>query len=406
MANVNESIDAKSTAPLRIVSIVSAALILRLAVVGFTAKTHTADWFFAQATELARLGESLHAGLGLSSPFGGSTGPSAFLSPGYPAIVAAVFAAFHPYSFASALVLMLLQAIFGAATVLVLMLLTMRIFGVTAANLAGAIWALSPPAIFLPTLFWETSLSVLLATTIAALALYLADHSESLTWTALGVTSAAALTVNPALLPIVVCCIGWTVIRKRAQLGSASILGLSLLVALSSPWPIRNAIELHAFVPFRSNLGYELWQGNRPGSDGFFEPALHPNVNREEFQRYETLGEIGYMRDKSSLAKASIAENPRGFAALTMKRVFDFWTGIVRHSSSLIVAYIVLTSLLGFAGLTILWRKNKSLALFFLLPFILFPLPYYITHPDFRFRLVIDPLLAALSAYAVTSWRD
>ena len=37
----------------------------------------------------------------------------------------------------------------------------------------------------------------------------------------------------------------------------------------------------------------------------------------------------------------------------------------------------------------------------FLLPLLVFPLPYYITHPDFRFRLLLDPLLTILSAYAV-----
>jgi hypothetical protein len=36
-----------------------------------------------------------------------------------------------------------------------------------------------------------------------------------------------------------------------------------------------------------------------------------------------------------------------------------------------------------------------------LLPLLLFPLPYYITHPDFRFRLVLDPILIALTAALV-----
>jgi len=38
----------------------------------------------------------------------------------------------------------------------------------------------------------------------------------------------------------------------------------------------------------------------------------------------------------------------------------------------------------------------------FLLPLILFPLPYYITHAEFRYRLVVDPLLTILGAYAVS----
>jgi hypothetical protein len=36
------------------------------------------------------------------------------------------------------------------------------------------------------------------------------------------------------------------------------------------------------------------------------------------------------------------------------------------------------------------------------LPLLLFPIPYYITHAEFRYRLNIDPILTILAAYAVT----
>ena len=57
-----------------------------------------------------------------------------------------------------------------------------------------------------------------------------------------------------------------------------------------------------------------------------------------------------------------------------------------------------------------IWRILKSgrvrLSVLFILPLMLFPLPYYITHAEFRYRLVIDPLLTILAAYAVTGSRD
>jgi hypothetical protein len=37
----------------------------------------------------------------------------------------------------------------------------------------------------------------------------------------------------------------------------------------------------------------------------------------------------------------------------------------------------------------------------FALPLLLFPLPYLITHAEFRYRIVIDPLLAVLAAHAM-----
>ena len=396
----------KSSARPLLLPITSLALALRVALAVVVARAHDASWFFGQATELARLAESLRADHCLCSPFGGSTGPSAFLSPGYPAIVATVFALFHPYSYAAAIALMLLQAIFGAATVAVLMVFTRRAFSVAAANVAGLIWALSPPALFLPTLFWETSLSILLAITVVTLSLYLADRPTLRLGAALGLTIAFAICVNPSLLPIALCCLGWASYRCGAPRIAAPALAAVLLLALSTPWMVRNAIELHAFIPLRSNLGYELWQGNRPGSDGFFEPDLHPNVNQEEFRKYNQLGEVKYMADKLAQARELFRAEPMRFVTLTAKRAFDFWTGIVRNPATLIVGYIVLTSLLGFAGLARLWSRNRSLAVFFTLPLIFFPIPYYITHPDFRFRLVLDPMLIALAAYLLTTRRS
>ena len=42
----------------------------------------------------------------------------------------------------------------------------------------------------------------------------------------------------------------------------------------------------------------------------------------------------------------------------------------------------------------------------FILPLMVFPLPYYITHAEFRYRLVIDPLLTILAAYAFSGIHD
>ncbi len=149
-------------------------------------------------------------------------------------------------------------------------------------------------------------------------------------------------------------------------------------------------------------MGYELWQGNRPGANGFFSVALHPNVNKIEFERYASLGELGYMREKSTLARVAIQADPGRFIRLTCKRTFSFWTGISnRPSSFLVVGYILFTTLLGMVGFVLLLKHNYPMALLLGLPLLLFPLPYYVTHPDARFRLVIDPIAAVLTSYAL-----
>jgi hypothetical protein len=58
-------------------------------------------------------------------------------------------------------------------------------------------------------------------------------------------------------------------------------------------------------------------------------------------------------------------------------------------------------------GIRRLVREGRfRLAVLFLLPLMVFPLPYYITHAEFRYRLVVDPLLTILGAYAISGFHE
>jgi hypothetical protein len=53
-------------------------------------------------------------------------------------------------------------------------------------------------------------------------------------------------------------------------------------------------------------------------------------------------------------------------------------------------------------GLLLLSRHDRELMWLYALPLVFYPLPYYLTHADLRFRLPAEPLLACLTGYAVT----
>jgi hypothetical protein len=117
------------------------------------------------------------------------------------------------------------------------------------------------------------------------------------------------------------------------------------------------------------------------------------------------------MGSKSALAEGYILAHPGEFLRLSAMRVVRFWAGAGSDvNSGIVELHAVLTSLLGLLGLTVVWRQSRTTAVLFLLPVLVFPLPYYVTHPDFRFRLLLDPLLTILSAYAVcwlrSLWKD
>ena len=400
---------AATSTRLYILPILAAALVARLAVILIVAWDDPRKWLFDQATELSALAQSLLAGHGLSSPFGGATGPSAFLTPGYPAVIATLFKIFGVGTTASAIAIMLLQALFGMATVLVIMHVARRVFGTRTANLAGAIWALSPALLWLPTFYWESSLSILFLISVIALALRCVDQPSISRWSAIGLASGVALLVNPSLSLALTAIFFWTLWsthKSRLFARSGPLTAILLGAMIFAPWPIRNLYTMHAFIPARTNMGYELWQGNGPQSKGFFAPLLHPNINQTEFNRYASLGEIAYMQEKSILAQHAIHADPARFVRLTFKRFLCYWTGFTdRPSSSFVIAHIIFTTLFAGAGLVMLIRRRSAVALLFLLPLLVFPIPYYITHPDFRFRLVLDPIATILTAYALLNFK-
>ena len=103
-----------------------------------------------------------------------------------------------------------------------------------------------------------------------------------------------------------------------------------------------------------------------------------------------------------------IRHNPGIFAALSARRVVRFWTGTgTQNGSPLFAIYASFTTFFGLLGLWRLARSRRyALAACFAIPFLIFPLPYYITHAEFRYRLIVDPLLTViLAAYAFTHLR-
>jgi hypothetical protein len=378
--------------------ILALALGLRLAVVGIVLAWYPRDWLFSKAPDLGFLACSLSAGHGLSSPFGGSTGPTAFLAPGYPGVIALVFYVFGSYSSASAAVIMMLQTMFSILTVAAVMRVAGQLFGTATAKLAGTFWAVSPPLLWLPAVLWDTSLSALLLIGMVALALRCVAKPGNAFWAVMGGYCGLAMLVNPSLTLALFAVLGWSAWQTHSRPWICWL----VLVAVFAPWPLRNARVLHAFIPLRSNFGYEMWQGNHSGASGMFDARLEPLQNKQEYSDYVREGEVVYMRSKSTLAKAYVRAHPGDFLRLSATRVVRFWTGAGSEANSGIVElHAVLTSVLGLLGLVALCRHCRTTALLFLLPLLVFPLPYYITHPDFRFRLLLDPLLTILSAYAI-----
>jgi hypothetical protein len=291
-------------------------------------------------------------------------------------------------------------------TIWLLMHLGRKLFSEKVALVAGVFWAVSPPLLFLETIFWETSFSILLLTGLVALALWVRERSSEERWTTFGVYGGLVALVNPALLLTLVAVAVGTAVecwRSRSLKWGQAGLGLLLFLLVFCAWPIRNARVFHVFIPLRTTVGFELWMGNRAGSTGFLDESLLPAYNKAELAKYEAAGEVAYTNSKTALGRQYILSHRATFALLSVRRFVRFWLGAgTQGGSPLFIAHAMLTTALGWLGLWLLvLRRRWSLGLLLATPLIFFPIPYYMTHAEFRYRIVIDPLLTLLAAYAV-----
>ena len=387
-----------------LIAILTVALAMRLIALHSFFTSHPRTYLFAHPYEMGLVANSLIHGLGYSSPFGGSTGPTAIVAPGYPTLIAPIFLLFGSYTFASALVVTGSQIVVGLITIWLMMHVSREMLDSRSASLAGAFWAVSIPLLFIPAIFWETSISACAFVGVVALAIRCQREPSRAAWILLGAFCGVAALINPALLPSLLAMMCWTAYETRRVARTAALLGLLTLLLVYAPWPIRNAYRFHAFIPMRSTVGLELYMGNRPGATGHLDESLSPILNQQEFASYVAKGEVAYAGDQGKQAWAYIRAQPGRFADLSVRRAYRFWTG-TGNADGLFVfeLHALLTTVFGFVGLVLIYRRRERwFAVLMALPLLLFPLPYYITHAEFRYRLNIDPLLTILAAYAVT----
>jgi len=201
--------------------------------------------------------------------------PTAFWPPGYVFALAALFR-LTGESFSTPQVM---NALLGALTVPFVFLLGKSVFDQRAGLLAAGMFAIFPNAIVgVPLLFPEPLFTLMF---VAALWLLTIRPVERpwLAYAGFGaLVGLACLTrgQGAVLLPIAV--VYW--LARDGWQSAARSTGLALIVAvlMIAPWTIRNATQMHAFVPISTNSGAALRVGHGPESIGTTK-WTHDEVN-------------------------------------------------------------------------------------------------------------------------------
>jgi len=382
--------------------------------------------------ETGNIAYSLVQGKGFGAVFRTDTGPTAWLAPIYPLLVAGMFKIFGVFTVRAFFATVFLNILFSSAACMPVFFAGKRVGGVGTASLAAWLWAFFPNAIMMPFEWvWDTSLSALLAATILWATLALVESGRVLDWCGYGFLWGFALMTNPALGALLPFLLGWLTYSGRQadrdELANRTVgesrlrwkrIALAAIVTILCcvPWTIRNYTAFHRFIPLRSNLPFELWLGN---NDIFDEHAVNGRkliTRTEETRRYAQLGETAYMQEKWQIATSFMASHPALELRLVGRKCAAFWTGVesplrtFRETDSTLVRAILLSSFLtaigALFGIVALWRRRSAMTFPLAIFPVIYPCLYYVTHADLRYRHPIDPVLCLLTAIAAAAaWK-
>src|SRR6185437_9176898 len=240
--------------------------------------------------EMGRVARSLATGHGYANPFVGHTGPTAWVPPLYPLLLAGVFKLFGVYTALSAWVILTVNSVFSAATAPLIYKIAARCYNRKVAVWSAWIWVLYPAAMqYAVRWVWEMSLTAFLFTAVLLLALWMrrigedafgADRQTTGPWLLFGAIWGLIALSNPTLLLFLPVCGIWILMGAR-PLNAAfrnAVLSELLFLAALAPWAVRNWRAFHAFIPIRDNLGAELEASSGPGANGFPVMATLPLV--------------------------------------------------------------------------------------------------------------------------------
>ena len=378
-------------------------------------RTRTPDDHFGFGWEMGRIARSIAQGHGYGSPYGDSTGPTAWEPPLYPYLMAAVFKVFGVYTFASAWALLTINSLLSALTCIPIYLIASKTFGERVAVWSTRTWA------FLPYIWywsvhwiWDTTFTPLILSLILLVSLQLEESRQGRNWLIFGVLWGVGALANPTMLAFLPFCGLW-ILRQRHRRGLASLSGIALssaifLLALT-PWLVRNYEVFGRCVFLRDDFGLQFRLGNGDGAEGMSRVYLQPNLNKLEFEKFRRMGELAYAADCERLALDWIRAHPGRFLVISLKRVFYYWNGVPKPTDSTAFwdfrsSLFLASSVLAIWGLILTLRQKRCGAWLFAGLIVTYPAVYYVVYPHARYRHPIEPELLILAVFLLSQVKD
>lgn len=181
-----------------------------------------------------------------------------------------------------------------------------------------------------------------------------------------------------------------------------------VFLACVSIWLVRDYRTFGKFIFLRSNFALEFRVGNNDDASTPESEIMLPPDNPVEMQKIRRMGEMAYMAEKQQEVKDFLSQQPSRFVWLTLRRILYVWTGVWSfHPSWKLddeqgvpnILACSLLSVLAFLGLHRAIQNGLAYSIPLAIVLLCFPLVYYVTHADVRYRHPIDPEIVLLAVY-------
>lgn len=279
---------------------------------------------------------------GFASPFGGDTGPTAWVAPGSVMVYCLAFRLFGCFTTDALLFLFGISLLLSSAMIIIIYRTALLMFGNEPAALAAAlVFALSLQDAemyfqgyqqdFNLHSFWFISVFYFF------MRYFVSKTARRLA--AFSICAAIALLFIPVLAAAIAALFAVLFISQKASAArvlSTCMIALLIMAAIVGPYILyqKKRIGILAFI--KSNGAFELYQGNRPESDGYLDDTLfaacHPAANAGEYRLYSSLGEAGYIESKRGLFRQEFSLER--FVRTTANRCMYFFF-VFRHHAEL-----------------------------------------------------------------------
>ena len=288
-------------------------------------------------------------------------------------------------------------------------LLGERLFGRTAAVLAGLISCVYPFFLLLVHLPLTENLSIFLTLALMTLIYCYHPNYHAFLWAgSIGVIFGLTLLNKAANIVVFPCLTLWALWELRAPLKKRiAALGLIIIVAgiVMLPWIIRNYRIIGMVVPVNSNGGWTFYLGNNPHTEQNLRALEQGTANgwTPPQEVFLPLADLAFTETKAREQRAVrlglefIHEHPGKFVEFAFRKVKIFWTAYPHILDNVSWYPVAVFSVLGIWWSLASWKQYHLLYLLILssmsIPLVFTSMP--------RFRAPLLPFFIMFASFAL-----